>query len=113
MRYALLLIGNEAGYAALSPEESKEIYARHDEFGAKFGEKLRGGAELRPSDTATTVRRQGGEVLVTDGPFAETAEQLGGFYIVEAADQDEALAIAREVPTIPGDAVEVRPLVAH
>ncbi|MER7009710.1 YciI family protein [Dactylosporangium sp. NPDC000555] len=69
---------------------------------------MRGGAELAPTGAATTLRRRGDEVSVTDGPFAETGEQLAGFYLVEAADLDEALALT---PELPSGVVEVRPLV--
>lgn len=111
MKYALLIVGREEGYAALSDVESKNMHAEHDTFAGKHGPALVGGAELRPSQTATTVRQSDGEVLVTDGPFSEAAEQLGGFYLVEAADLDKAIEIAKDIPVLPGDAVEVRPLV--
>jgi hypothetical protein len=113
MKYAILLYGNEAAYAALDADASKDLYADHEKFGTRFGDRLTGGAELKPSTTATTITRAGGEPLVTDGPYAETAEQLGGFYLVEARDLDEATTIAQAVPTIPGDVVEIRPLVEH
>lgn len=113
MKYSILLYGDEKAYAALSAQESQQLYAAHEKFGATFGEQLRGGAQLQPSGTATTISRSGGETLVTDGPYAETAEQLGGFYLVEAEDLDAALRIAREVPTLPGDVVEVRPHVGE
>lgn len=111
MKYALLLYGSEAAYAQLTEQESKELYAQHDAFGEKVGSAIRGGAELRPSGTATTIRHRGDERLVTDGPFAEAAEQLGGFYLVEAKDLDEAIEFAKLVPTLPGDTIEVRPVV--
>jgi hypothetical protein len=110
MKYALLIYGSEAGYEKLTDEESKELYARHNAFAANLGEAVSGGAELRPTTTATTVRHKGDEQLVTDGPFAEAAEQLGGFYLVEAKDLDEAIEFAKQVPTLPGNAIEVRPL---
>lgn len=110
MKYALLIYGSEAAYARLTEEESKQMYARHGAYAAQVGSRLAGGAELRPSATATTVRHRGDEQLVTDGPFAEAAEQLGGFYLVEANDLDEAIELAKQVPTLPGDAIEVRPL---
>jgi hypothetical protein len=110
MKYALLIYGSDDAYQRLTEEQSKEMYARHDAFGAKLGSAITGGAELRPPATATTVRHQGDEPLITDGPFAEATEQLGGLYIVEAKDLDEAIEFAKQVPTLPGDAIEVRPL---
>ncbi|MGH3095292.1 MAG: YciI family protein [Streptosporangiales bacterium] len=110
MKYALLIYGNEQGYANLSEEEGKKLYAEHAAFGEKLGDHALGGEELRPSTTATSVRWQGAEALVTDGPYAETTEQLGGFYLVEATDLDEAIGFAKELPTISGDVVEVRPV---
>ncbi|MHB8494967.1 MAG: YciI family protein [Casimicrobiaceae bacterium] len=71
----------------------------------------RAGGKLEPSATATTLRERDGKPVVTDGPFAETKEQLGGYHLVECRDLDEALAIARRIPTLPaGGAIEVRPL---
>lgn len=110
MQYALLIYGNDAAYAALDAEAGKQLYAEHEKFGQEFGAQITGGAELKPSATATKITRANGETLVTDGPYAETAEQLGGFYLVEARDLDEATAIAKKVPTIPGDVIEIRPL---
>ena len=99
MKYALLIYGNESAYEALTDEQEKDLYARHADYGSALGEKILGGAELRPSPTATTIRQQPeGAPIITDGPFAE------------AADLDEAIEFARQVPTLPGDAVEVRPL---
>lgn len=86
-----------------------EVSAAYRDFMARRAGALRGGAALGPAATATTVRRDGGGgSAVTDGPFAETKEVLGGYYVVEAADLDEALAIAKEIPA--GLAVEVRPI---
>ncbi len=82
----------------------------HQDFGTTHGAALRGGNALQPTSTATSIRRDSsGGVAVTDGPFAETKEALGGYYIVEAADLDEAIAVAREVPARFGG-VEVRPV---
>jgi hypothetical protein len=70
-----------------------------------------GGAQLQPTGSATSVRIRNGETLVTDGPFAETKEQLGGFYLVEANDVDEAIALAERIPAARNGTIEVRPLV--
>jgi hypothetical protein len=110
MQYALLLYGDEKVWEAADQQERRDIYARHERFLRLLQERdaLRGGAELAPTSAATTLRRQGEQVSVTDGPFAETAEQFAGFYLIEAADLDEALALAKELPS---GVVEVRPLV--
>ncbi|HEV8329273.1 MAG TPA: YciI family protein [Nitrospiraceae bacterium] len=72
---------------------------------------FRGGGQLRSTSSATTVRMKGGKLALTDGPFAETKEQLGGYHLVECRDLDEALSIAARIPTLPaGGAIEVRPL---
>jgi hypothetical protein len=111
MKYALLIVGRDEAYAALSDDDTKKMYAEHEAFAAKHGSSLVGGAELQPSPTATTIRRPAGEALITDGPFSEAAEQLGGFYLIEAADLDAAIAIGKDVPILPTDSLEVRPLV--
>ena len=71
---------------------------------------MRSGEALQPTATATTVRVRDGETLTTDGPFAETKEQLGGFYVVEAKDLDEAIEIATRIPDVRGGSIEVRPI---
>ena len=111
MKYALLIYQVEKEWAAADEEQRRRAYAAHGRFAALLGERgaALGGEELALSGTATTVRRDG---LLTDGPYAETAEQLGGFYLVEAADLDEALEYARELAAM-GDVIEVRPVVVH
>jgi hypothetical protein len=110
VKYALLLYGDESVWQNATEDERRETYAKH----IAFLELLRsrdavvGGAELAHSSTATTVRRRDGEEVVTDGPFAEMAEHLAGFYLVSARDLDEALEFARALPS--GN-VEVRPMV--
>ena len=87
-----------------------EMSSAHREFMQRREGALRGGAALEPSETTTSVRADGrGGFTVTDGPFAESKEVLGGYYVIEATDLDEALAIAKEVPA-PGGGVEVRPI---
>lgn len=109
MKYALLIYGG-GGYGALTEAGAEEMYARHEAFAARYGDLLRGGAELRDPDTATSLRHRPEGIVVTDGPFAETTEVLGGFYLVEADDLDQAVEIARHVPALPDDVIEVRPL---
>jgi hypothetical protein len=112
MKYAILIYINEAGttYDALPKAEQESItgeYMALAEHPAAVG-----GAELQPSTTATTVRVDNGSVLTTDGPFAETKELLGGFYLIDVDDLDAALDFAGKVPAARlGGLVEVRPLV--
>jgi hypothetical protein len=110
MRYALLIYGTEDAWERLSDAERQE----RTKVYMALGEDPRtvGGAELQSASTATVVRVDDGERLTTDGPFAETKEQLGGFYLVEADNLDEALEFAARIPAASGGgAVEVRPLV--
>lgn len=96
-----------------SPEYAAEM-AEYGAFGSTHGTSIRGGAALYPTATATTVRVQGargGDVMLSDGPYAETKEALIGFYLIEAADLDEAVRIAADIPAAWGGAVEVRPVI--
>jgi hypothetical protein len=79
-------------------------------FGKEFADAIKGGNALQPTSTATTVRVREGKLSTTDGPFAETKEQLGGFYLVEAKDQKEAAAMAAKIPGARFGSVEVRPI---
>ena len=115
MRYMMLIYTKEKEEGALSPEERSELSERHralmDET-ARRG--ILGGAEpLAPTATATTVRFDGGRMVLTDGPFAETREQLAGYYILECRDLDEAVEWASKIPTAcagGSGCVEIRPL---
>ncbi len=110
MQYALLIYGDEKVWDSFDAAEEQENHRRHQRFMALLQERdaMRGGAELSRSGAATTVRGTGDDATVTDGPFAEAAEQLGGFYLIEAADLDDAIALARALPE---GIVEVRPVV--
>ena len=112
MQYILLIYENEAEAKARGEEESKRIFGEYMAFtGAiKQSGQMRAGEPLEPSSTATTVRVKGGKTVRTDGPFAETREQLGGFYIVEAKDLDEAVGLAARLPTAKWGSIEVRPV---
>ncbi len=117
MRYMLLVYSKEKDMARLSPEEVQEIKAGHwavmDET-AKQGI-FRGAEPLKPTSTATTVRIKGGKPLITDGPFAETKEQLAGYYILDCKDLDEAIGWASKIPTAcqGGEGcIEIRPIQA-
>jgi hypothetical protein len=109
MQYALLIYGDEKVWDSFDEAEQQANHARHAKFMQLLQERdaMRGGAELSRTSTATTVRDSGGEVSVTDGPFTEAGEQLGGFYLVEAADLDDAIALAKALPE---GIVEVRPV---
>jgi hypothetical protein len=108
-QYLILIYEDEASYATATPEVWNEILEEHNRFAAGvdgLGGKLVRGSALQPTTTATSVR---GGSEVTDGPFVETKEALGGYYLVEAPDLDTALAVARTVPARFGG-VEVRPV---
>ena len=109
MQYALLIYGDEKVWESFDEAEQQANHARHARFMKLLQERdaMRGGAELTRSAEATTVRNSGAEVSITDGPFTEAGEQLGGFYLIEAADLDEAIALAK---VLPEGIVEVRPI---
>jgi hypothetical protein len=112
MQYLLLIYENEQVMAGLSEEEQGTVFQEYVDYTKgirKSGHHLAGEA-LQPVSTATTVRVKNGKTLTTDGPFAETREQLGGFYMVEAKDLDEAIALAAAIPASRSGSVEVRPI---
>ena len=109
MKYMALIYGNEEAWDALSEEEQQRVSER---YMALAREPVTvGGDELEDPDTATTVRVRDGETLTTDGPFAETKEQLGGYYLIDCGSLDEAIEFAARIPAAERGAVEVRPLV--
>ena len=112
MKYILLIYGDPAAEAQLSEAQMQAIYAAHEAYGQALEAAgvLRGGAELKPPATATTLRCAGGRSTLVDGPYAETKEQLGGYYLIETDTLDEALAWAAKMPGMEAGAVEVRPL---
>lgn len=112
MRYLLLIYGDEAAEAKKGEAEMGEVLAAYHAYTAELTSagKILGGEALQPTATATTVRARGGKTLVTDGPFAETKEQLGGFYMIEAKDLDEAVAWAAKIPGAREGSIEVRPI---
>jgi hypothetical protein len=106
--YMILIYDDEAALATATPEDWEAMGKAHDRFGhqvVELGGKINGGNALQPTSTATTIRRDS----VTDGPFAETKEALGGYYLIEARDLDHALEIAKLCPSGAG-CVEVRPI---
>ena len=109
-QYLILIYGDEAGYASADKQVLDEVMAGHQAFGQDNEKVIDGGNALEPTTTATSIRPDGsGGFSVTDGPFAETKEALGGYYLIEAADLDEAIAIAKQVPANFGG-LEVRPI---
>jgi hypothetical protein len=118
-QYLILIYTDEPSWAAIGEAEAGAVTAAHRRFGEQHGAVLRGGGWLHPTATATTVRRPdgparddltaGADALVTDGPYVETKEALGGYYVIEVPDLDTALAVARDVPE-PFGGIEVRPL---
>ena len=107
-QYLILLYENESFYADASPEVLDEVMQAHNRFAGQvteLGAKILGGNALQPTSTATTIR----DDVVTDGPFIESKEALGGYYLIEANDLDQALAVAKLCPTNQGG-VEVRPI---
>ena len=110
MKFALLIVGSNEAYAALSEDDGAQIYAEHDKFASFLRETgaLADGAELL--DETRIVTPHGEDRVVTSGPFAEAAEGLGGWYIVQAEDIDAAAELAKRVPVLPTDHVEVRPV---
>jgi hypothetical protein len=122
MKYAALLTNNADDIVAwekMSPEEAASARAEEvPKWEALFGElgqtgKLGFGAELDSPSTAKTVRVRDGETIVTDGPFAETKEQIGGVMVLDAADLDEAISIAARIPVVFRASVELRPVIEH
>src|SRR5918999_3582280 len=112
MKYLLTIYGDESGWNDVTPEQSAEIMAAYEKFGRDATEAgvMRGGEGLQPSGTATVVRVRDGETVTSDGPFAETREALGGYYLLECRDLDDALAWAAKCPGARYGTVEIRPI---
>lgn len=112
MRYALLIYEEEKHLATATREQIDAHIRAYGEVAREMADRgiMRGGSPLQPTATATTVRVREGAALTTDGPFAETKEQLGGFFLVECRDLDEAIDIAAKLPAARIGAVEIRPM---
>jgi hypothetical protein len=111
MKYMLLIYHAEAAWGTMTEQERQNMYAEYGKFSediAASGHYL-AGSELHPVSTATSVRVRDGKELATDGPFAETKEQLGGYYLIEAKDLDEAIGIAARIPSARVGTIEIRP----
>lgn len=112
MQYLLMIYQNEAEYAKNDAATSQKMVAEYQAFTQSIIQSgnFKTGDRLQPTTTATTVRVRDGKTLTTDGPFAETREQLGGYYLVEAKDLDAAIAIAARIPSARIGSIEVRPI---
>lgn len=112
MRYMILIYSDEAAEADSTEEEQNAVMQRYLDFTNEVRERgaFVAGEPLQPTSTATTVRLQNGRVMPQDGPYAETKEQLGGFYILECANLDEAIELAAKIPAAEYGAVEIRPI---
>jgi hypothetical protein len=112
MRYIMLICEDETRPQAASPAEGQAMMAEYAKFGEEMTKRgvLETGERLHFTTDATTVQVRGGEVLTSDGPFAETKEQIGGFYLVDCKDLDEAIEIAAKIPGAKVGSIEVRPI---
>jgi hypothetical protein len=112
MHYLLLIYQDEAAHAQSSQEELAAEYEAYNAFGAEAQQQgiFLSGEALMPTTTATTVRVRNGKTLTTDGPFAETKEQLGGYYLLNCKDLDEAIEFASKIPAAPVGSIEIRPI---
>jgi hypothetical protein len=115
MKYLCTIYGDESQWGDATPEQSAEVMAAYGAFGeeAEKAGVMLGGEGLEPTSAATTVRVRDGERLLSDGPFAETKEQLGGFYLLECESLDEAIEWAAKIPGAASGAVEVRPVMNY
>jgi hypothetical protein len=115
MQYLLMIYRNEAELGKLGPAERKQMMADYGAFTQSIVQSghFKAGDGLQPTTTATTVWVREGKTLTTDGPFAETREQLGGYYLIDAKDLDTALAIAARIPGAKTGSIEVRPVMVY
>jgi hypothetical protein len=111
-KYVALIYGDMTQYAHVSPEDGTKMMKAYDDYtqAVQSAGVMEGGEALQPVNTATTVRVHNGEISTTDGPFAETKEQLGGFYLLNCKDLDEAIEWAAKIPGANGGSIEVRPV---
>jgi len=115
MKFIALIYNDESLYENATPEQIGEIFAAHGAFGEAAGKAgvFVGGEGLQGTNTATVVRVRDGERLLTDGPYAETKEQIGGYYLLECKDLDDALNWAAQIPEARTGAIEVRPVMDY
>lgn len=115
MKYLLLIYRSDETYVKMTPEQRKALSGEYGAFTQSIVQSghFKAGDGLQPVSTATTVRVRKGKTLTTDGPFAETREQLAGYYLIEAKDLDDALAIAARIPEAKRGCIEVRPVMIY
>jgi hypothetical protein len=115
MKYLLTIYGDESGWNDVTPEQSGQIMAAYEAFGRAATEAgvMLGGEGLQPTSSATTVRVRDGETVTSDGPFAETREQLGGYYLLDCRDLDDAIGWAARIPGAQQGSIEVRPVMNY
>lgn len=115
MKYLLTIYADESGWNDVTPEQSGQIMAAYEAFGRAATEAgvMLGGEGLQPTNTATTVRVRDGETVTSDGPFAETREQLGGYYLLDCRDLDDAIGWAARIPGAQHGSIEVRPVMDY
>jgi hypothetical protein len=115
MKYMLLLLGDESRWGEMSEDEARAATKAYADYSREVIEAgvFVAGEGLQPSATATTLRVAGSERVLSDGPFAETKEQVGGFYVLDCKDLDEALDWASKIPTAKSGCVEVRPVIQY
>jgi hypothetical protein len=115
MKYLLTIYADETSWEGITPADTQATMEEYGAFGQALTEAgaMLGGEGLQPTSTATTIRVRDGERVVSDGPFAETKEQLGGFYLIEAANLDEAIGWAERIPGARTGSVEVRPVMDY
>jgi hypothetical protein len=112
MKYILLIYGDERVWASMNNEQMQAIYEAHASYGEEMAKAgvIKGGAELKPVSTATSIRFVNGRPRTVDGPFAETKEQLGGYYVIDVDNLERAIGWAEKMPGMTNGTVEVRPL---
>jgi hypothetical protein len=115
MKYLLTIYMDEAGYGDVTPEQAQQVMAAYEAFGREVTEAgvMLGGEGLQASDTATTVQVRDGDTITSDGPFADTREQLGGYYLLDCRDLDEAIGWAAKIPGAQNGTIEVRPVMDY
>ena len=115
MQYLLLIYRNEAELSKMSNEDRQKMHAEYGTYTQSIiaSGNFKAGDGLQPTTTATTVRVRDGKIMTTDGPFAETREQLGGYYLVEAKDLDAAIGMAARIPGAREGSIEVRPVMIY
>jgi hypothetical protein len=113
MKYLCTIYGDESQMSGATPEQTNAMLEAYGAFGQEAGDRILGGEGLQPTSTATTVRVRDGERMLTDGPFAETKEQLGGYYLLECESLDEAIEWAAKIPGAQFGSVEVRPVMNY